>query len=62
MKKTTAILLTVLLAYSLHGQTKRAQFFDDLFKAHDIPCLSVVLIEEGKVVYNSGHGVRANDT
>ncbi len=62
MKKTTVILLTVLLVYSLHSQTKRAQFFDGLINAHDIPGLSIVLIEDGKVVYNSGHGVRSNDT
>ena len=62
MKKTTVILLTVLLVYSLHSQTKRAQFFDGLINAHDIPGLSIVLIEDGKVVYNSGHGVKSNDT
>ena len=62
MKKYIIILLTILLTYGLQGQTKRAQYFDDLIESHDIPGLSIVLIEDGKVVYNSGHGVRAHDT
>ncbi|MEM9718683.1 MAG: serine hydrolase [Bacteroidota bacterium] len=57
------VLITqVLVTYSMYGQTKIDTFFIDLIETHGIPGISVAIIDDGSVIYNAAHGVKANDT
>ena len=62
MKRFIIIQLIVLITHGLHGQTKPGVFFDELIESYGIPGISVVIIDDGKVVYNNAHGVKSNDS
>ncbi len=47
---------------SLFGQDKTDEFFTNLIKSNNIPGISVVIIDDGKVIYSNGLGVRSNDS
>ena len=58
------IISQLLLSISLcsYGQTNPEALFKSLIKTHDIPGISVAIINDGKVVYQNGHGVKSSDT
>ena len=62
MKRLIIIPLIVSITLGLYGQTKSDVFFDGLIETYDIPGISVLIIDDGKVVYNNGRGVKSNDT
>lgn len=62
MNKSIIGFLVVLLTHGLNGQSKTAAFFEELIESNDVPGISIVIIDDGKVVYTKGHGVRSNDT
>ncbi len=62
MKRPFIIQLLALITLSLCGQDKTDVFFNNLIISNDIPGISVVIIDDGKVIFSKGMGVRSNDS